>query len=222
MIIYVVTAVTIVKGEMFMPAKLKDASERIVGYIDSFYDEYLRAPSLREIEKATGISRQTSMRYLKRLNENGVLKYDGALGTIVTEHIEKLTSKKFTELNIIGKIACGNPVTEEESRIGTIDFPIALLGSGEYFVLQTYGDSMIDAGIEENDLVIVRRQSSAEYGKIIVAIDENNENTLKRFLYDEKKKRPYLHPENKKYKDIYPDEINIQGFAVKVIKNLED
>ena len=68
----------------------------------------------------------------------------------------------------------------------------------------------------------MRKQSSADYGKIIVAIDENNENTLKRFLYDEKKKRPYLHPENKKYKDIYSDEIKIQGVAVKVIKNLED
>ncbi|MBR4766640.1 MAG: repressor LexA [Clostridia bacterium] len=205
-----------------MPAKLQGASEKIIEYINSFYDEYLRAPSLREIEHAIGISRQTSMRYLKRMNEEGILKYDGKLGTIVTEHIEKRTSNKFKELNIIGKIACGNPVTEEESRIGTIDFPIALLGSGEYFVLQAYGDSMIDAGIEENDLVIVKQQSSAEYGRIIVAIDENNENTLKRFLYDEKKKRPYLHPENKKYKDIYSDEINIQGVAVKVIKNLED
>ncbi|MBR4765349.1 MAG: repressor LexA [Clostridia bacterium] len=193
----------------------------IIDYVNEFYDRYLRSPSLREIEAETGLSRQTSMRYLKRMNEEGILKYDGKLGTIVTDYIEKRISNKFKELNIIGKIACGNPVTEEESRIGTIDFPIALLGSGEYFVLQAYGDSMIDAGIEENDLVIVKRQSSAEYGKIIVAIDENNENTLKRFLYDEKKKRPYLHPENKKYKDIYSDEINIQGVAVKVIKNLE-
>ncbi len=206
---------------MLMPAKLKNAPERIIGYIDSFYDEYLRAPSLREIENAIGISRQTSMRYLKRLSEDGVLKYDGSVGTIVTEHIEKLTSKKTEELNIVGKIACGNPVTEEETRIGTIDFPIALLGSGEYFVLQAYGDSMIDAGIEENDLVIVRRQSTADYGKIVVAIDENNENTLKRFMYDKKKKRPYLHPENDKYDDIYQNEIKIQGVAVKVIKNLE-
>ncbi|MBQ6468315.1 MAG: repressor LexA [Clostridia bacterium] len=193
----------------------------IIDFVNEFYDKYLRSPSLREIETETGLSRQTSMRYLKRMDEEGILKYDGKVGTIVTEYIEKRTSKKFEELNIVGKIACGNPVTEEETRIGTIDFPIALLGSGEYFVLQAYGDSMINAGIEENDLVIVRRQSSAEYGKIVVAIDENNENTLKRFMYDKKKKRPYLHPENDKYDDIYQNEIKIQGVAVKVIKNLE-
>ena len=154
----------------------------IIDFVNEFYDKYLRSPSLREIETETGLSRQTSMRYLKRMDEEGILKYDGKVGTIVTEYIEKRTSKKFEELNIVGKIACGNPVTEEETRIGTIDFPIALLGSGEYFVLQAYGDSMINAGIEENDLVIVRRQSSSEYGKIVVAIDENNENTLKRFM----------------------------------------
>ena len=193
----------------------------IIDFVNEFYDKYLRSPSLREIETETGLSRQTSMRYLKRMDEEGILKYDGKVGTIVTEYIEKRTSKKFEELNIVGKIACGNPVTEEETRIGTIDFPIALLGSGEYFVLQAYGDSMIDAGIEENDLVIVRRQSSAEYGKIVVAIDENSENTLKRFMFDKKKKRPYLHPENDKYDDIYQNEIKIQGVAVKVIKNLE-
>ena len=194
----------------------------IIDFVNEFYDKYLRSPSLREIETETGLSRQTSMRYLKRMDEEGILKYDGKVGTIVTEYIEKRTSKKFEELNIVGKIACGNPVTEEETRIGTIDFPIALLGSGEYFVLQAYGDSMINAGIEENDLVIVRRQSSADYGKIVVAIDENNENTLKRFMFDKKKKRPYLHPENDKYDDIYQNEIKIQGVAVKVIKNLEE
>lgn len=193
----------------------------IIDFVNEFYDKYLRSPSLREIETETGLSRQTSMRYLKRMDEEGILKYDGRVGTIVTEYIEKRTSKKFEELNIVGKIACGNPVTEEETRIGTIDFPIALLGSGKYFVLQAYGDSMINVGIEENDLVIVRRQSSADYGKIVVAIDENNENTLKRFMYDKKKKRPYLHPENDKYDDIYQNEIKIQGVAVKVIKNLE-
>ena len=205
-----------------MVFKTAEKSKIIIDYINEYYDKYYRSPSLRDIEAAVGIPRATVGLYLNNLKAEGVIDYDGKRETIITDYIKSVAEKKTERLNIIGKIACGNPVTEEESRIGTIDFPIALLGSGEYFVLQAYGDSMIDAGIEENDLVIVKRQSSADYGKIIVAIDENNENTLKRFLYDEKKKRPYLHPENKKYKDIYSDEINIQGVAVKVIKNLED
>ena len=204
-----------------MVFKTAEKSKRILDYVNEYYDKYYRSPSLRDIEAAIGIPRATVGLYLNNLKAEGVIDYDGKRETIITDYIKSVAEKKTERLNIIGKIACGNPVTEEETRIGTIDFPTALLGSGEYFVLQAYGDSMIDAGIEENDLVIVKRQSSAEYGKIIVAIDENNENTLKRFLFDEKKKRPYLHPENKKYKDIYSDEINIQGVAVKVIKNLE-
>lgn len=204
-----------------MVFKTAEKSKIIIDYVNEYYDKYYRSPSLRDIEAAVGIPRATVGLYLNNLKAEGVIDYDGKRETIITDYIKSVAQKTTEKLNIVGKIACGNPVTEEETRIGTIDFPIALLGSGEYFVLQAYGDSMIDAGIEENDLVIVRRQSSADYGNIVVAIDENNENTLKRFMYDKKKKRPYLHPENDKYDDIYQDEIKIQGVAVKVIKNLE-
>ena len=201
--------------------KTAEKSKIIIDYVNEYYDKYYRSPSLRDIEAAVGIPRATVGLYLNSLKAEGVIDYDGKRETIITDYIKSVAQKTTEKLNIVGKIACGNPVTEEETRIGTVDFPIALLGSGEYFVLQAYGDSMIDAGIEENDLVIVRRQSSADYGKIVVAIDENSENTLKRFMYDKKKKRPYLHPENDKYDDIYQNEIKIQGVAVKVIKNLE-
>jgi repressor LexA len=204
-----------------MVFKTAEKSKIIIDYVNEYYDKYYRSPSLRDIEAAVGIPRATVGLYLNNLKAEGVIDYDGKRETIITDYIKSVAQKTTEKLNIVGKIACGNPVTEEETRIGTIDFPIALLGSGEYFVLQAYGDSMIDAGIEENDLVIVRRQSSADYGKIVVAIDENSENTLKRFMYDKKKKRPYLHPENDKYDDIYQNEIKIQGVAVKVIKNLE-
>ena len=204
-----------------MVFKTAEKSKIIIDYVNEYYNKYYRSPSLRDIEAAVGIPRATVGLYLNNLKAEGVIDYDGKRETIITDYIKSVAQKTTEKLNIVGKIACGNPVTEEETRIGTIDFPIALLGSGEYFVLQAYGDSMINAGIEENDLVIVRRQSSAEYGNIVVAIDENNENTLKRFMYDKKKKRPYLHPENDKYDDIYQNEIKIQGVAVKVIKNLE-
>ena len=204
-----------------MVFKTAEKSKIIIDYVNEYYDKYYRSPSLRDIEAAVGIPRATVGLYLNNLKAEGVIDYDGKRETIITDYIKSVAQKTTEKLNIVGKIACGNPVTEEETRIGTIDFPIALLGSGEYFVLQAYGDSMIGAGIEENDLVIVRKQSSADYGKIVVAIDENNENTLKRFMYDKKKKRPYLHPENDKYDDIYQNEIKIQGVAVKVIKNLE-
>ena len=154
--------------------KTAEKSKIIIDYVNEYYDKYYRSPSLRDIEAAVGIPRATVGLYLNNLKAEGVIDYDGKRETIITDYIKSVAQKTTEKLNIVGKIVCGNPATEEETRIGTIDFPIALLGSGEYFVLQAYGDSMINAGIEENDLVIVRRQSSADYGKIVVAIDENN------------------------------------------------
>ncbi|MCQ2477545.1 MAG: LexA family transcriptional regulator [Clostridia bacterium] len=201
--------------------KTAEKSKIILDYVNEYYDENYRSPSLRDIEAATGIPRATVGLYLNHLREEGVILYDGKKETIITDYIESLVGKKTEKLNIIGKVVCGNPVSETQTNLGTIDFPISLLGSGKYFVLKAYGDSMNGAGIEEDDLVIVRQQAHAEYGQIVVAIDDKNENTLKRYLYDNESGRPYLHPENEKYPDIYSDEISIQGVAVKVIKSLE-
>lgn len=122
-------------------------------------------------------------------------------------------------LPILGKIACGD--LSEAVQENDEYFPISetVLGSGEFFVLTANGDSMIDAGIEEGDLIIIRRQSNADNGQIVLAIVEN-ETTLKRLIKNEEKKTIILHPENPKYKDMEYKELEIQGVAVKVIKSL--
>ena len=78
---------------------------------------------------------------------------------------------------------------------------------------------MIDAGIDNNDLVIIRQQNYADPGQIVVALVEN-EATLKRYYPEPRNKRIRLHPENKKLEDIYVDNCLIQGVAVKIIKDL--
>ena len=78
---------------------------------------------------------------------------------------------------------------------------------------------MIDAGIDDGDLVVIKQQSSAEDGQIVVALMDD-EATLKRFYRDEKNKRIRLHPENESMEDIFVDDCMIQGIAVKVIKDL--
>ena len=79
---------------------------------------------------------------------------------------------------------------------------------------------MIEAGIDDGDLVVIRKQSVAEKGEIIVALVDD-ETTLKRFFKDDEKKKVILHPENKMMKDIVVDDCIIQGVAVKVIKDLQ-
>ena len=199
-----------------MRTKCSQKAAIIIDCVNSFFDKEMRTPSLREIERVTGFSRQTVQRYLCDLNENGEIKYDGK--RIMTQYIEGLLSLQITRLPIVGRIPCGLPDEQNECTEDHIDFPVSLLGNGQYFVLYAYGDSMINAGIEAGDLVIVRSQKEAAPGEIVVAIDNDNKNTLKRLSYDGK--RYYLHAENNSYPDIYPEKLEIQGVAVKVIKEL--
>ena len=99
--------------------------------------------------------------------------------------------------------------------------PRVLLGSGEFFILRASGDSMVDAGIDSGDLVVVRRQYKAQPGKIVAALVDN-ESTLKRLDYDADGERLVLYPENaeKNYPVIRSDKFSIQGVAVQVLKAL--
>lgn len=121
---------------------------------------------------------------------------------------------------LVGSVSCGLPQLEEENIEEYITLPASLIGKGEFYVVHANGDSMTGAGIDDNDLVIVRKQTDANYGDLVIALIDN-ENTLKRYLFDSKRNRPYLHPENPDFKDIYPASLSIQGVAVHVIKRLQ-
>ncbi len=109
-----------------------------------------------------------------------------------------------------------------EDEWGEEDLTVLFDGAdnGPYYALRAKGDSMEDAGILAGDLVVVRKTHTAKIGDIVVALSDNHENTLKRLVYDSELGRPVLHPENKKYEDILPAEIEIQGVAIHVIKSL--
>src|SRR6516225_2057994 len=82
---------------------------------------------------------------------------------------------------LMGRIAAGTPISAIQTRMSTLALPPEFLGSGEHFALEVRGDSMIDAGILENDTVIIRKQDTAETGDIVVALIDEEEATLKRF-----------------------------------------
>ncbi len=98
--------------------------------------------------------------------------------------------------------------------------PTEIKISGDCFLLRAKGDSMIDIGVDNGDLVLVKREQGpmTDYiGKVIVALTEDG-NTLKRLFVEDG--RPRLHPENKCYKDIYPERFEMQGLALRVIKQI--
>ena len=120
---------------------------------------------------------------------------------------------------IVGSVPCGSPQYEEENIEEYISLPTAIFGKGDFFILRASGNSMIEAGIDDGDLVVVKKQIYADDGDIVVALVDN-QNTLKRFYRDNDNRKVILHPENKWMKDIVVDDCFIQGVACHVIKSL--
>ena len=199
-----------------MRTKSNELMKNICEFAEQFYLENRRSPSITEISTELGIARGTTHKYLVYMNEIQMLSYDGK--KIITDVIRK-ADLSCTQANIIGTIACGTPVLSEENIEEYISLPSAIFGKGDLYILNASGDSMIDAGIDDGDLVVVKKQNFADDGDIVVALVDN-ENTLKRFLIDKKNKKYILHPENKKLKDIIVSECQIQGVAQHVIKAL--
>ncbi len=119
---------------------------------------------------------------------------------------------------VMGRIAAGTPIEAIQSRTQTIPMPAEFLGTGDHFALEVRGDSMIDAGIHENDTVIIRKQDSADTGDIVVALIDGEEATLKRL-----RKRGAsiaLEAANPAYETriFGPDRVKIQGRLVSLLR----
>ena len=199
-----------------MRSKSKSRMNEIKKFVENYYMKEYRSPSITEIANALSIARSTAHSYLVEMNEKGMLSYNGK--DIRTELIEKI-KPNMTRAAILGSISCGVPNFAEENIEEYVSLPESMFGKGEFFILRAKGESMIDVGIEEGDLVVIKAQNYAEEGQIVVALVED-EATLKRFYKDKKTNRVRLHPENSKMEDIIVDNCIIQGVAVKVIKDL--
>lgn len=123
------------------------------------------------------------------------------------------------EIPVFRAIPCGPPNFIDNEIQGFIEIPERMLGSGEYFILRAKGDSMVDAGIADQDLVIIKKQDYAEEDQIAVALVEG-EVTLKRIHFNKKEKTIELCPDNRNYLPIVVKECTVLGVAVKVIKDL--
>ncbi len=122
------------------------------------------------------------------------------------------------ELPLYGRIAAGTPIEALRDQSASFGVPASLLGAGEHYVLEIDGDSMIDAGIFENDLAVIQRCDTAENGSIVVALIDDNEATLKRLR--RKGDSVALEPANPRYETriFGPDQVKIQGRLVGLIR----
>ncbi len=198
-----------------MRTRNPETMNRIEKFINEFFDSCGYAPTMSEISEGTGYPKTTVHRYISGMKENGEVSYSGHRGIVSSK-----TQSGTVRVPVLGAVSCGIPKYAEENIEEYIRLPVALFGKGSFYILRAYGDSMIEAGINDGDLVLIRQQQTAEEGQIVVALIENDEATLKRYFPEPGKKRVRLHPENRTMEDIIVPDCEIQGVAVKVIKDL--
>ena len=206
-----------------MRAKSMELMKQITSFVDQYYSAKHTTPSANEIAQGVGISKATAYRYLVAMNDCGMIEYDGTSRTIVTKMISKFSPVTFSA-SFIGVIPCGEPETEEENIEEYVSLPVSLFGNGEFYILRATGDSMVDAGIEDGDMIVIKKQNTAAIGDIVVALDENQTNTLKVFAGTdfENKEAILAYCNKEKYgnRQIRVKELVVQGVAKHVIKSL--
>ena len=204
-----------------MRSKDQGTLDRILKFVGKYYQNNHSSPTIDEVADGVGVARSTTHRYLQELNERGLLEYNR--GILAAPETAKMKTS-YVSAPLVGSIQCGCPEEEQEYVEEYVSLPVSMFGKGDFYILRAKGDSMVDAGISEDDLLVIERNCPAEVGDIVVALDQDNQNTLKRYAgYDENEGCFILEYEND---EKYPDEtikvnsLKVQGVARHVIKSL--
>ena len=131
-----------------------------------------------------------------------------------------MMNPEFSPAAIVGSIPCGTPDERDAQVEEYLPLSVSFFGKGNFYALRASGNSMIDAQIDDGDLIIIREQQTAEIGDIVVALTDEDKNTLKRLCFDNEQQSYYLHPENKEMEDIYVSSLRVQGVVTHIIKTV--
>lgn len=199
-------------------AKAQEKLRKIYEYISEYVNENKYPPSVREVCRDLGIkSTATVYTYLEKLREMKLINKAPEKKRAI-EIISDRSSASYTDIPLVGRIAAGAPITAIENVEESLSLPTNMFGTGTMFMLTVVGDSMIEAGINNGDKIIVKQQNYAQNGEIVAAMI-NNEATVKRFYNEPNRIR--LHPENSTMQDIIITEgdFAILGVVKGLIRN---
>lgn len=189
----------------------------IIRYIKHSIQSRGYPPSVREIGEAVGLkSSSTVHNYLCRLEEKGILRRDPTKPRAMEVlGDDKDSFREMIMVPILGRVAAGIPLLAVENMEDTFPMPTDFAGRGEFFMLRVKGNSMVEAGILEGDLVLVRQQPSVNNGDIAVALLDD-EATIKRFFREDGHIR--LQPENYQLSPIIVDDVTILGKVTGLVR----
>lgn len=199
---------------------MKTLSDKQLNILSSIYNNIQSngyPPTVREIGSEVGLASTSTVHgHLSRLEKNGYLTRDASKTRAIelTEAALNALGVQQDKIPLLGKVAAGSPILAVEEAIDFYPIPPSLdhFDSSDLFMLEIAGESMINVGILDGDLITVRRQPSANNGEIVVAMTDDDEATCKTFF---KKENYYLlRPENDSMEDIILDSVQILGKVV--------
>jgi repressor LexA len=207
-----------------MHPDLTPKQQRFFSYLEREINRSGRAPSLRQAAADLGVSHAAISQMLKTLEAKGLVRRDGHYSRTI--HLLNRARKtagvmRWLEVPIIGRIAAGLPLYAQPEWDGSVVVDAAVYRNSNLFALRVKGDSMKDAAILDNDLVICEPRQYAENGEIVVALIDQEEATVKRFF--RRRDHIELRPENPAYRPMRYgfNEVLIQGKVIGVHRGPE-
>ena len=213
--------------------RLSKRQTAIYEFICSYTSEHGYPPSVREIGSAVGLASPSTVHmHLKVLQERGLIKRDSkkprTIEVVTDEPESQVEGERLAEvrqdpnpgsiaLPLVGRVAAGLPILAEQNVEETISLPTSIVGDASSFMLRVHGSSMINAGIFDGDLIVVREQHDAHDGEIVVALIDDSA-TVKTFYRERDRIR--LQPENDSMEPIYAENPVILGRVTALVRSL--
>jgi SOS regulatory protein LexA len=198
---------------------LTKRKKQVLEYVKKYIAKHDYAPSLEEIKKYLHLSSVSTAHYhIQALQDMGYLQKEFNQ----PRALDVFSKQKLVQIPLLGIIAAGQPIEAVEYK-ESIAVPKSKVKTGnEYFALKVTGQSMLEENIDNNDIVIIKKQATAENGQKVVALINNNEVTLKKIYKERSKIR--LEPANPKFKSILvePKNLKVQGIVIDIIKSYSE
>lgn len=204
--------------------KISKRQEDILAFIKEEVRTKGYPPSVREIGEAVGLASSSTVHgHLARLENKGLIRRDPTKPRaieILDQENHTIPKQGVIHVPMLGKVTAGSPITAIENVEEYFPLPDTYnANNDELFMLEIMGESMIEAGILNGDLVIVKKCATAQNGDIVVAMTENNEATVKRFFKEKDHFR--LQPENSSMEPIIINQVTILGQVVGLYRSIQ-
>ena len=206
------------------PGDISDRQRQILHLILETVERRGYPPTVREIGEAVGLSSPSTVHsHLSVLVDQGYLRRDPskprAIEVVDDGRRSDLRRAPLRDVPLVGRIAAGTPILAEEDIEEIFPLPTELVGNDPVFMLRVSGDSMIEAGIFDGDLVVIKRQADANDGDLVAALIDGEEATIKRLRREAGK--VILIPENRSYEPmVFEGGVEILGRVVAVLRSV--